>query len=146
MAEHMIEMLALNRHAELIHGGEVRLGALARPVELLEEDLLGWPLGRPPVLDPSLESAELAIGEAPYISALEILEEGLGLQAWVEFELASDLIPYVGEDVVVCTPDARRFEFARELLGLEILPGGLLIEAGFGSCHGKGVLPLHKLE
>ena len=98
------------------------------------------------MLDPPLKGAQLPVGEAPYVAALQILEEGLGLQARIEFELVSDLVPDVGKDVVVCRPGARGFKLAGQLPGLEVLPGGLLVEAVFGCSLGEGLLPLNELE
>ena len=146
MVNEMIERLALYGHAELVHGGKVRLRAFPGLIDLFEEDLLRRILGGPPVLDPSLKGAELAVSEASRVTPLQILEEGLGFEARIEFELLPDLLPAVGKEVVVCTPLARGFKLAGKLLGLAILAGGLLIETGLGGGHGQGLLLLHELE
>ena len=53
----MLERLALDRHAQPRHVGEVRLTQLARLVLLREEDLLGRALQRQPDLDATLQGA-----------------------------------------------------------------------------------------
>jgi hypothetical protein len=63
---------------------EVRGTQPARFVDLREEDLLGRPVQGAPLLDVPLEGAELSIGEAAGIGALQPGEHGLGLQAGVE--------------------------------------------------------------
>jgi hypothetical protein len=61
--------------------GEVRGTQPTRFGDLSEEDLLGRPVQSTPLLDVPLQGAELSVGEATGISALQPVEHGFGLQA-----------------------------------------------------------------
>src|SRR4029077_3311085 len=78
---------------------------LARGVDLLEEDLLGRPLGDPPGLDLPLQGAELTVGEAAGAAALEILEEGPGLEPRVELQQGAEFGPDLLERILPGPPD-----------------------------------------
>ena len=93
MIDHVIERLSLDGYAELLHRGEVRLTSLSGGVVLGKEGLLGRSFKRPPLLDASLEVAQLTLFEAAFVAVLEILEEGLGLKPWVELEFGLELGP-----------------------------------------------------
>ena len=77
------------RDAEVVHAGEVRGAQPPGLVDLSEEDLLGRPFEGPPLFDLPLQGAELAVGEPPREAALQVLEEGLGLEPGIEFRSRS---------------------------------------------------------
>jgi hypothetical protein len=56
----------------------------ARFVHLRKEDFLGRPLHRPPLLEATLQGAELTVGEPAGKAPLQIRKQGLGLQPCVE--------------------------------------------------------------
>src|SRR5262245_30020639 len=80
--------------------GEVRGAQLARPVDLVEEDLFGWTLAGSPGFDLALEGAELDVGKAAWEAALKILEEGLGLKPGIELQQIAQLGPNVLERIL----------------------------------------------
>ena len=84
--DHVIKPLASECNPQVVHVREVRGGQLARPVNLIEEDLLRRALGGSPCFDLSLEGAELDVGKPTWEAALEIGEEGLGLQPGIELQ------------------------------------------------------------
>src|SRR3954468_16416713 len=73
-------------------------------VDLLEEDLLGRSLGGSPRLDLPLQGAELAVGEPAREAALEVLEEGLGLEPGLELQAVAEFRPDVLERVLPGPP------------------------------------------
>jgi len=60
-------------------------------MDLGEEDLPGRPVLGPPLLDPSLQRPQLAVGEATGILPLQILEQGLGLEGLCTLIRQSDV-------------------------------------------------------
>jgi hypothetical protein len=80
------QRLALDRHAQLGHVREVGSAEPARRMVLGEEHLLVRPVRRPPVLDVTLQGAQLSVPEAARMPALQLLEQGLGLPAGRLFE------------------------------------------------------------
>ena len=99
-----------------------------------------------PVLDAALEGAQLPIGKASEVSSLQVEEEGLGLQAGVDLQFASHLVPYVGEGVFACAPGVIRLNLAGELAESSVLAGGLLVHAGLGGGSGEGRLLVDEHE
>ena len=79
--------------------GKVRGAKPARLVDLGEEDFLGRPVQSTPLLDATLQGPKLAVGELAGVTALEIIEQGLGLQAGVEPQLFFELRPDLGEGI-----------------------------------------------
>jgi hypothetical protein len=55
-------------------------------MHLAEEHFLGRAGQRPPLLDPALQRPQLAIGELAGETALQLREQGLRFQAWVDIE------------------------------------------------------------
>src|SRR5262249_25380200 len=78
--DRVIKRLAGERDVQVVHASEVRGPQLAGRVDLIEEALLGRAFDGPPRFDLPLQGAELAVLEPPRESALEILEEGLGME------------------------------------------------------------------
>ncbi len=111
---------------------EVRGAEPARFVDLSEEDLLGRPVQGAPLLDVPLQGAELAIGEAAGIGALQPGEHGLGLQAGIEGQLLFDLRPDIGERVGAGSPGMGHAHLAGQLAEPAILACGLGVDAGLG--------------
>ena len=93
----VIERLAEAGDAELGHAGEVALSEPPRLVDLGEEDLLGWTFEGPPLFDPTLQGAELDVGETTGESTLDVEEEGLGLKPRVAPEQVDEFGPEVLE-------------------------------------------------
>jgi hypothetical protein len=81
---------------------EVAGAQAARMMDLAEEHLLGTAVQGPPLLDVPLQGAQLAVGEAPGETTLQVVEQGLGLQAGVEAQLLFELRPDHREGVGPC--------------------------------------------
>jgi hypothetical protein len=102
------ERLPLDGHAQLGHVREVGRPEPARRVVLGEEHLLGRTMRRPPLLDATLQGAQLPVGEPARVPALDLLEQGLGLPPGRLFEQLDDFTPHVGERVFARSPVAWR--------------------------------------
>lgn len=118
--------------------GEVRGTQPTRFVDLSEEDLLGRPVQGAPLLDVPLQGAELSIGEATGIGALQPVEHGFGLQAGVQRQLLLDPRPDIGERVGAGSPGMLHAHLAGQLAEPPILAGGLVVDAGPGSSLALG--------
>ncbi len=77
---------------------------LARPVDLVEEDLLGRALGGSPGFDFALQGTELDVGELAWEATLKILEESLGLEPGIELQQVAKLGPYLLERILPGPP------------------------------------------
>ena len=112
---------------------EVRSTQPTRFVHLREEDFLGRPRYRPPLLQPTLQGAQLTVGEAAGEPPLQVRKQGLGLQSRVEPQLLFQLGPDLGEGINTRTPGAvHAFDLAGEFTEPPVLPRGLGIHAGLG--------------
>jgi hypothetical protein len=116
--------------------GAVREVAGAEPagvMDLGEEHLPGRALQGAPLLDASLQGPQLAVGEAAREAALQIVEQGLGLQPGVDpkqcFELRPDLGERVGSRAVVAFHASH---LAGQLAEPAVLARRLLVHAGLG--------------
>ena len=105
--DQVVERLAEDGDAELGHAGEVALGEPTRLVDLGEEHLLGRPFEGPPLFDPPLQATELDVGEPPGKAALQVEEEGLGLEPRVEPQQVEEFGPDVLERVLPGPPGMR---------------------------------------
>jgi hypothetical protein len=125
----------------------------ARMMDLAEEHLPGTAVQGPPALDVPLQGAQLAVGEAPGEAALQVVEQGLGLQAGVQTQLLFELRPDLGEGV---GPRAIVALHASHLAGeppeAAVLARGLGVEPGLvgGASLGQSLEiesaePLHLL-
>jgi hypothetical protein len=118
--DQVVERLAEDGDAELDHAGEVRFGEPTRLVDLREEHLLGRPFEGPPLFDPALQAPELNVGEPTGKAALQVEEEGLGLEARVEPELIDEFGPDVLERVLPGPPGMRDSSLTGERVGVRI--------------------------
>jgi hypothetical protein len=66
-------------------------------VNLAEEHLLGRAVQGAPAFDMALQGTQLAVGEAPRETALQVVEQGLGLQSGVDEEQLGEFRPDRGE-------------------------------------------------
>jgi hypothetical protein len=105
--DHVLERLAVNRHAQIGHTREVRGAEPARYMVLREEDFLVRAVLGQPLLHAPLQGAQLPVGETPRIAALQFLEERLGFPAWLSLEKRLDLAPNIGERVFTSPPGPR---------------------------------------
>lgn len=99
VVDHVVERHAVEGDTQV---GAMREIAGAQPtgmVNLAEEHLFGRAVQRTPPLDVALEGAQLAVGEAARKTALQVVEQGLGLQSGVEAEQLFELGPDRGERV-----------------------------------------------
>jgi hypothetical protein len=138
VGQHEVVDEVVERHAGY---GHVQVGAVrevtgrqpAGVMHLSEEDLLRRSVLGPPLPDVPLQRAELAVGEAAGEAALQVGEQGLGLQAGVEAEQLFEARPDVGERVGPGTPVAVHASDLRgQLAEAAVRAGGLGVEAGLG--------------
>jgi hypothetical protein len=101
-------------HPQRIAVGEVAGAQPPRLVDLGEEHLLGRAEQRPPTLDAPLQGADLAVDEAARVLPLEVLQQGLGLQAGVDRQQLLQLRPDVGEGVGLGPPVVLHAHLARQ--------------------------------
>ena len=134
--DHVIERHAEDGDAELGHAGEVRFGESPRLVDLCEEHLLGRAFEGAPLFDPPLQAPELDVGEPSRIAALQVEEEGLGLEPRVEPELIDKFVPDVLERVLPSPPGMWDSSLTGERVGVAVLACRLLVD--FGPIGGVG--------
>jgi hypothetical protein len=118
-----------DRDAEVAAVGEVAGAQPARRVDLAEEDLLGRPVQRPPLLDPALQRPHLAVGEPAGVLALQVGQQGLGLQAGVDRQQRFELGPDVGEGVGPGPPGVLHAYLTRQPSEPPVLACGLVVHA-----------------
>ncbi len=128
--DQVVERLAKDGDAELGHAGEVALGEPTRLMDLREEDLLGRPFEGTPLLDPTLQATELDVGEPPRIAALQVEEEGLGLEARIEPEQFQEIGPDVLERVLPGPPGMGDPSLTGQEIGVAVLACRLLVDLG----------------
>ncbi len=138
VVDHVRERRPRHRHAELGAVGEVAGAQPAGLVDLAEEHLLGRAVQRPPALDPPLEGAQLAVGEAAGVLPLQVLEQGLGLQAGVDRQQLFELGPDVGEGVGPRPPVVLHADLAGQLAEPPVLACRLVVHAGPGRGQPRG--------
>jgi hypothetical protein len=134
--DQVVERFAEDGDAEPGHAGEVRFGEPPRLVDLCEVHLLGRPFEGAPEFDPPLQATELDVGETARIAALQVEEEGLGLEPRVEPELIDKFVPDVLERVLPGPPGVRDSSLTRERVGVAVLACRLLVD--FGPIGGLG--------
>jgi hypothetical protein len=143
--DQVVERLAEDGDAELVHAGEIRFGEPTRLVDLREVHLLGRPFEGSPLFDPTLQAPELDVGEPAGKSALQVEEEGLGLEARVEPELIDEIGPGVLERVLPGPPGMRGSSLTGEQVGVAVLACRLLIDLGPICGVGERVFGLEQL-
>jgi len=141
VVDQVVERLAGDGHPQVGHVREVGGAQPAGRVDLGEEHFLDRPTSRPPDLDAPLEGAQLTVGKAAGVLALELLEEGQRLQPRVEGESFRDAGPDVGEGVRVGAPGVRHPYLAGEPAEPAVLACGLGIHAGPDGGDGGGRSP-----
>jgi hypothetical protein len=113
--------------------GEIGGAEPARFVDLGEEDLFGRPVQGAALLEAALESAELAIREASRMTALQVGQQGLGLQSGIEVEHLIEVRPDVGERVGAGAIVAvHASDLAGQFAEPPVLAGGLGIDVRLG--------------
>jgi hypothetical protein len=119
-----------NGHPQGIAVGEIAGAQPARLMDLGEEDFLGRAVQRPPLLDAPLQRSHLAVGEAAGVLALEVLQQGLGLQAGVDRQQGFELGPDVGEGVGLGPPGMLHAYLTRQPSQPPVLACRLVVHAG----------------
>ena len=126
------ERLTSDGHLQAGRVREVRGTQAAGFVDLAEEDFLGRPVQGSPFFEVPLQGAQLPLGEAARILALQPVEHGLGLQAGVERQQFFDPRPDVGERVGPGSPGMLHAHLTGQLAEPAILACGLVVDAGLG--------------
>jgi hypothetical protein len=124
--------LAVDGHLQTAGVRKVGGAQLAGLMDLAKEDLLGRPVQGTPLLDVSLQGAQLPIGKAAGIFALQPVKHGLGLQAGVESQLLLDACPDLGEGVESRSPGMLHAHLAGQPAEPAVLARGLVVEASLG--------------
>ncbi len=143
--DQVVEGLAEDSDLELGHAGEVRFGEPPGLMDLSEKDLLGRPFEGSPLFDPPLQTTELDVGEPPRMAALQVEEEGLGLEPRVEPELIDEFEPDVLERVLPGPPGMRDSPLTGQRVGVAVLACRLLVNAGLIGGLSQGVFGLDQL-
>lgn len=138
VVDQMGERLAGDGHLQTGRVGEVGGAQVAGLVNLAEEHLLGRPVQGAPLLDVPLQGAQLPVGEAAGVLALQPLEHGLGLQAGVEGQLLLDAGPGLREGVGARPPGMLHAYLAGQPAEPAVLARGLVVEAGPGGGLASG--------
>jgi hypothetical protein len=126
------ERLAVDGHLQAADVREIGGAQVAGLVDLAEEHLLGRPVQGAPLLDVPLQGAQLPVGEAAGLLALEPVQHGLGLQAGVESQLLLDARPDVRERVGSRPPGMLHAHLAGQPAEPAVLARGLVVDAGLG--------------
>jgi len=101
-------------------------------VNLGEEYLLGRSGKSTPLLDATLQGTQLAIGKASWKAALQVREQGFGLQSRVEPELLLQLRPDFGERIEPCAVVAVHASYlAGQLAEAAVFTCRLGVDGGF---------------
>jgi hypothetical protein len=145
VVDQVVERRARDGDAEFGHVRKIRGAELPRLVDLCEEHLLGRPFEGAPLLDPSLEGPQLPVGEAAREAALQVEEEGLGLESGVEPEQALEFGPNVLERVLPGPPGVGGVGLAGESIRVAVLARRLLVDPRLVGGIGQGLLGLEQL-
>jgi hypothetical protein len=143
--DQVVERHAGDRDAQLGHVREVRGTEAAGLMVLREEHLLGRPLEGPPQFDPALEGPQLPVGEAAGEPALQVDEQGLGLEAGIEPESFQEFGPDVLEWVPAGPPGVGDLPLTGEPVRVAVLACRLLVEARLVGGVGQGGFGLEQL-
>jgi hypothetical protein len=127
--DQVVERLAEEGDAELGHAGEVTLGESPRLVDLREEHLPGRAFEGTPPFDPALQAPELDVGEPAGTAALQVEEEGLGLEPRVDPQQFAQFRPDILERVLPGPPGVRDSSLTGERVGVAVLACRLLVNA-----------------
>ena len=103
MVEQMRKGPAGDGHAELGAIGEVRERLSAGRMLLSEDQLALRPLGRPPMGDPPLQRAQMAVAIAPRMQPLQLFEQSRGPDLGRGLEHRHEFVaPDLGERIRAC--------------------------------------------
>jgi hypothetical protein len=127
MVDQVVEALPLDGDTQVVHRGEIRGTEPAGLVDLGEEDLLGWAGSRAPATDVPLQGAQLVVGEASRPTPLQLLENGLGLEAGIRFEELAHHGPDLLEGVGPRPPGVRFSGLTRPLPHVPVFACGLFV-------------------
>jgi hypothetical protein len=136
--DQMGKCLSVDGHAQATGVREVGGAQVAGLVDLAEEHLLGRAVQGAPLLDVALQGAQLPVGKAAGVLALQPVEHGLGLQAGVEGQLLLDAGPDLREGVGSRPPGMLHAHLAGQPSEPAVLARGLVVEAGLGGGLGLG--------
>jgi hypothetical protein len=147
VGQHEVVDQVRERHAtdgDLQAGGmcEVRGRQPAGFVDLAEEDLLGRPVDAAPLLDVTLQGAQLAVGKTTGILALQPAKQGVGLQAGVQLQQLLDPWPDVGKGIAAGSPGMGHAHLTGQLAEPPVLASGLVVDAGLGGGLALGQVQL----
>jgi hypothetical protein len=136
VVDQVVEGPAAEGHAQLGAVGEVAGAQPAGVMHLVEVHLAGGAFQGTPLLDAALQGAQLTVGEAPGEAALQVGEQGLGLQPGVEPEAPLQFVPDLGEGIGTGTPGTgHEGHLAGKLAEAAVLARRLGVEAGLGGGH-----------
>jgi hypothetical protein len=102
-------------HAQLVHMREIRRSQPSGFVHLAEEHFLGRPQRGPPTPHLPLQRPQLPLGEPTWLTALQLADDGLGLQTRLLFQHRANLRPDLGERIVPRRPVVRPSQLAGQL-------------------------------
>ena len=131
MIEDMFKRLLGNRNVKLIHAGKVRACPLTGIVYLRKENLFSRTVQSLPRLDPTLKSTELTVVILAWVSSLEIIKDGMGLQCRLcVFQKLDDKGPVIGKRIPACRPSVLDPALTGQFAGFSVLTGGFTANAG----------------
>ena len=143
--DQVVERLPVDGHQQVGAAGEVAGAEAAWVMDLVEEHLLGRSLRRTPGLDAALQGADLSVLEASGEAALQVVEQGLGLEAGVEFEPLDHLGPDLDEGIGASAPGSFHDHYlAGQPHEAAVLARGLGVEAGLEG--GQTLGQSHRIE
>jgi hypothetical protein len=143
--DHVVERLAEDGDAEFRHAGEVALGEPPWLMNLGEEHLLGRSFEDAPEFDPPLQGPELDVRKSTWKAALQVEEEGFGLEPRVEPEPFEQFGPDILERVLPGPPGVRDSPLTGERVGVAVLACRFLVNAGLVGGLSQCVLGLDQL-
>jgi hypothetical protein len=132
MVDQVRERLAVDGHLQAGRVREIGRAQLAGLVGLAEEHLLGRPVQGTPLLDVSLQGAQLALGKAAGVLPLKPVKHGLGLQTRVDDQLLLDARPHLRKRVGPRSPGMLHAHLAGQLAEPAVLACSLVVDAGPG--------------
>jgi hypothetical protein len=119
-------------HADVPAVGEVAGAQPARLMDLGEEHLLGRAVQRPPAFEATLQRPHLPMGKAARVLPLQVLQQGLGLQAGVDRQHLFQLGPDVGERIGLGPPVVRHAYLAGQPSEPPVLACRLVVHTRLG--------------